>query len=451
MQVSASLTTYRTMSRLAAVITLAIALLGTQATAEESCDNVNNALLQVGASRERFSGQGGPGPRPKCSFTSFVPPITPMHRRTISATSKNVLFWSSGVFVVQDRGSRILVFQRSDNDECHEQADVSCSGSGQSEKQVHHMDALQQDEGVLSQQEGEACGKAPACDIGAAYPSLSYDRSMIGGALVTVGGTKQIKHLVNIGIGAGIISNWCQKHLPGAKLDNVDINAEVIAAAPCFGIKRSDRNKLIEADGRQYIEQQADGSLDVVFVDAFDDHDHVSACLATVEFFQILRRKLSKHGAVTMNVWAHQISSLYSSMEKAFGSDRVSIGTAPGLGNFILMASNLGTAGKKKKVDRAFVETELEFSGGSRLSDDTEADDADGGGMISAMGVDSHLARARLAEAEAKKWYKEAAFTKHTLESVHEYYDHDAKGKPTGQVSDIQACPAAVAKKRKKK
>jgi hypothetical protein len=164
---------------------------------------------------------------------------------------------------------------------------------------------------------------------------------MIGGALTKMKGSAS-PHILSIGLGAATIPLWFSHALPSASIDAVDISGDVVAAAPCFGVKPSASLQLVQQDGREYTESQLDSSYDIMFIDAFDDNDKIPGCLSTVEFFDMLRKKLRPGGVLSMNVWDKDLTNLYGSMSEAF-EGRVLIGTSPGEGNLILLASQDAT------------------------------------------------------------------------------------------------------------
>merc|ERR1719162_1466482 len=99
-------------------------------------------------------------------------------------------------------------------------------------------------------------------------------RSMVGGAVTALEG-RNANRIAMIGLGGGSIPLWFEKSMPTATVEAVDINPDVIAAVPCMGVFPSDKMKLIDMDGRAHLNNQADGSYDVIFVDAYTDKNLV--------------------------------------------------------------------------------------------------------------------------------------------------------------------------------
>lgn len=160
---------------------------------------------------------------------------------------------------------------------------------------------------------------------------------MIGGALKVRKGEEALR-IASIGVGAGTIPFWFSQMTPSSSIDAVDISGDVIAAAPCFGVKPSDSLHLVQQDGREYIASQPDHSYDIVFIDAFDNNDKIPGCLRTVEFFTNVKQKLRAGGVLSMNVWDRDLSSVYATVSEVF--PQVQVGTSPGEGNLILLATS---------------------------------------------------------------------------------------------------------------
>lgn len=284
------------------------------------------------------------GSNSECRFDVFRD--GQVHPETTNGTNVDWQSGGGGALVVQDGDSRILVFRREGEDgaapHCHEQAEIKCGAAADSDA------LIQQFQQAVSP---AACANMPKCEPDTT-PNLSYIKSMIGGAIDRRGGPKRVQRVVSVGQGAGTIPLWFKDKLPNTEVDSIDLDPDVIAAAPCFGVENSKTIKLIEEDGRKYIEDQQDGSIDIIFMDAFDDQDYIPQCLQTVEFFQTMRRKLSPKGVVSMNVWRREIGRIYSSFQQAFGPQNLEIGTSPGLGNLVVLAhSNQAVEGSHQDAD----------------------------------------------------------------------------------------------------
>lgn len=263
----------------------------------------------------------------RCTFRAFLND----GRRTIVASSKNIIFESDGVLVVQERYARIMVFLTKGTvlnlwkPTCGQQAVVECG--------------FKSAEMVSSNKEAPkvACGSYNMC-LPQSEPDLSYMRSMLGGALVERKG--ELRHIASIGLGAGSMPLWLLKMIPSAQVEAVDISAAVIEAAPCFGLPTSSKVKLVHSDGRKHLSAQADGRYDVIFVDVFiEQEDAIPTCFKTVEFYKLVKSKLSPGGVVALNIAAPELPTIRSSLRQAFvNTSRIWVGEAPGLSNNVVLA-----------------------------------------------------------------------------------------------------------------
>lgn len=272
------------------------------------------------------------------------------------ASDNNVVFRSNEVLVVQESSERVLVFLKEGGEDgtskepyCHEQAEVSCGDmSAQPKSKALLQSSGNEDVDARVQEmerEGEkvldsACGSKQACNP-ATDPDLSYLRSMVGGAIVARKG--EMHRVASIGLGAGTIPLFWQRVQPNAKVEAIDIDADVIAAAPCFGVKQGSNLQLIQSDGRKYLESQKEGSYDVIFMDAFDNRDIIPSCLKTVEFFKMVSKKLAPGGVLSMNVWRRELDAVYSAFVTAFPG-ATQVGQSPGLANIVLLGRAKGGA-----------------------------------------------------------------------------------------------------------
>lgn len=260
-----------------------------------------------------------------CSFLAHAPG-SPHDETWITAGPSNILFQHSNVFVVaaEDRMRRYLVF-RQDDGSCNEQAEQICGPPPTS----------------MASTPAEASPKCAACDLGLAEPPLSYLRSMIAGAVQFLGDSGDrlpAMRMLSIGLGSGALPAWLLRNTD-SQVDVAEIAAGVVEAAPCFGLNNSPNFHLTHDDGRQFLEQQSEGSYDAIFIDAFDSNDTIPCGLSTADFFAMVRSKLKESsGILSLNVVDNPpLEEVLASVQTAFHN--VMLGTAPGLTNRIILAS----------------------------------------------------------------------------------------------------------------
>lgn len=259
---------------------------------------------------------------------------------TVASTS-NTLFKSKSTLVVDRAGLRVMVFREEGshgaNARCQEEAEVECL-----ESQSETSSFLQEDSDT-------PCTGKNACNPDA-KPRLSIMRSMIGGAVTALNG--RVNRVAMIGLGGGSIPLWFAKKAPGATVDAVDINADVIAGVPCMGVNAGPKMNLIESDGRAYLASQNDGTYSAMFLDAYTSENLVPNCLRTEEFFKMTHQKMAPGGVFMMNVWRGEVDQVFTALAKAFPSG-VQLGTAPGLGNLVLLAHAEGNNGNQVQPIKA--------------------------------------------------------------------------------------------------
>jgi len=245
------------------------------------------------------------------------------------ATTSNSVFKSKSTLVVDRDGLRVMVFREAgdhgDNARCQEEAEVECLASDSS---TSSPSLLQEDDTDAPCTGKNACNPDPK-------PRLSIMRSLIGGAVTALQG--KVSRVAMIGLGGGSIPLWFSKNAPSTTVDAVDINADVIAGVPCMGVHPGPKMNLVDSDGRAYLASQPDGTYDAMFLDAYTDQNLVPNCLRTVEFFQMTHKKMAPGGVFLMNVWRGEVDQVFTALAKAFPSG-VQLGTAPGLGNLVLLA-----------------------------------------------------------------------------------------------------------------
>jgi len=179
-------------------------------------------------------------------------------------------------------------------------------------------------------------GCTRGCVADAGVSDIRYLRGLIGSA---IGKRDNVSRAVVLGAGAGVIPYAVLQRFPEASVDAVDLSGDVLAAAPCFGLHASNNVQLVQADGRSYLEGLPDGSVDVLFLDVYDDHARIPACFTTQDFFGIARRKLTPDGTLAMNLVTEEEANVLPSIASAFHSVR--IGALQGdAGNKVLIAEN---------------------------------------------------------------------------------------------------------------
>jgi len=109
------------------------------------------------------------------------------------------------------------------------------------------------------------------------------------------------RRILMIGLGAGSISTYLARAMPDVHIDVVELDPGVIASArKYFGLQETDRVRIIESDGRVYLNRHRE-LYDLILLDAFRELG-VPFHLLTKEFYALVKEHLSPGGAVAANV-----------------------------------------------------------------------------------------------------------------------------------------------------
>jgi predicted membrane-bound spermidine synthase len=112
----------------------------------------------------------------------------------------------------------------------------------------------------------------------------------------------EIKRVLVLGLGGGSIPVYLHRFLPEATIDVVEIDPGIISAAKkYFGLRETSRLKLIESDGRVFLNRHPE-PYDIIMVDVFSG-SYIPFHMMTKEFYQLLRNRLKPHGVAAINIW----------------------------------------------------------------------------------------------------------------------------------------------------
>lgn len=107
--------------------------------------------------------------------------------------------------------------------------------------------------------------------------------------------------ILMIGLGGGLVSTYLGRHVREAKIDTVEVDPGVIAAAKkYFGLRESSRLRYLEGDGRVFLKREQ-ALYDLIIIDAFQGSS-VPFHLLTKEFYTLVKRRLKPNGAAALNV-----------------------------------------------------------------------------------------------------------------------------------------------------
>ena len=115
----------------------------------------------------------------------------------------------------------------------------------------------------------------------------------------------QITNVLMVGLGGGSAQRSFAYYHPGVKIETVEIDPVVVQVARnYFGFRESESQKVHVEDGRVYL-RRSRARYDLIILDAYVQGRYGSSIpqhLATREFFELVRDRLTTNGVVAYNV-----------------------------------------------------------------------------------------------------------------------------------------------------
>lgn len=152
---------------------------------------------------------------------------------------------------------------------------------------------------------------------------LAYTREMMAGLLLRDGAPWPRSILV-VGLGAGSLVKFCRRHLPASRLQVVEIEPRVLAAArQFFALPEEDDHLAIHlADAADYILDHS-RHYDLILLDGYDQQARAGA-LDSLPFHQACRARLTDQGLLAVNLFGRS-RGYRASLERLFQAfdDRV--------------------------------------------------------------------------------------------------------------------------------
>lgn len=138
----------------------------------------------------------------------------------------------------------------------------------------------------------------------------------------------QVTSVLMVGLGGGSAQRLFAHYYPDLRIETVEIDPVVLQVAKSyFFFKESDRQKVHLEDGRVFL-RRTQSKYDVIMLDAYVQGRYGSSIpqhLATKEFFEIVRDRLTTNGVVAFNVigttggWhANIIGAIYQTLKAVF-------------------------------------------------------------------------------------------------------------------------------------
>lgn len=128
------------------------------------------------------------------------------------------------------------------------------------------------------------------------------------------------RSVLQVGLGAGSITKFLHRNLPGARLTVVEIDPEVLLAAwSFFQVPEASARLAIEiADGYAFL-QATRRRYDLILVDGFDG-DGRAGVLDSPAFYRLCRRRLTDEGMLAANLIGRpvEIGASLARLRRAF-------------------------------------------------------------------------------------------------------------------------------------
>ncbi|WP_369944278.1 transferase [Xanthomonas medicagonis] len=127
---------------------------------------------------------------------------------------------------------------------------------------------------------------------------VGYTRSMLGALLLR----PDPRHIGIVGLGGGSQAKFCYRHLPQARIEAIEADADVLALRDAFHIPADDaRFQAVHGDGARLLPQRR-GRYDLLLLDAYDA-DGIPAALLSRGFYEDCHAALAPGGVLAVNLY----------------------------------------------------------------------------------------------------------------------------------------------------
>jgi spermidine synthase len=170
-------------------------------------------------------------------------------------------------------------------------------------------------------------------------------------------------HIALLGNGAGTAARAYEHFFPATRVDAVEIDGELFEIGKrYFGLRERPQLHEYAEDARPFL-RRSDGGYDAIFVDAYRQ-PYIPFYLATREFFELARDRLSAHGALVLNVGHPEGSDQLEEMLTAtLGAVFEHVARDPIEPTNTLLIASMGTAPSRASLSEAAAELPGELAG----------------------------------------------------------------------------------------
>lgn len=179
-----------------------------------------------------------------------------------------------------------------------------------------------------------------------------------------------------VGLGAGVMPRYLNRHYPDADIDAVEIDPEMFKIAKeYFFFEENPNLKVHILDGRIYVKRTKE-KYDMIFLDAYRG-EQIPFHLTTLQFLQEVKKKLKDGGVVVSNILSEANNRYFWSMIRTYREAFPNLYIYKGerSGNFIFVAQT----GGERKSENALLARAGEIESGKGLDIDLERTQWEGG------------------------------------------------------------------------
>ena len=153
---------------------------------------------------------------------------------------------------------------------------------------------------------------------------------------------REPENVLFVGLGAGVMPRYFNKHYPDANVDAVEIDPEMFEIAKKYFYFQENANMKVHIqDGRIYLKKTTN-KYDMIFLDAYRG-EHIPFHLTTVEFLREIKKKLKEGGVVVSNILSSSNNKFFWSMVRTYKEEfetlRIYEGEGEDSQNFIFVAA----------------------------------------------------------------------------------------------------------------
>jgi spermidine synthase len=146
-----------------------------------------------------------------------------------------------------------------------------------------------------------------------------YQQCVLVGLGLYADPRRELRRAAMIGLGGGALTRFFHLKLPALTFHSVEIDPVVVAVARrFFGVRDGAGFRSYAMDGRKFLERDV-RPYDLIILDAFDAAVNMPRQLASVEFFELLKRRLTPQGVLVTNFLIHS-PRIYASVARTMQS-----------------------------------------------------------------------------------------------------------------------------------